>query len=505
MDELKAFQALAEKSQSLSPLHRNGKPRPGVDLAMLLLEHGPGVAYIASLERESPLLYVSPQIVHLSGYTPEELIGTPGLAEDLLHPLDVQRVLIEFENASDSPTPSVIEYRMRHRDGRVIWVRDTRSVIRDPNGNQLFWQGMVLDITAQREAEIARDRLLHDVNERIKELTTIYEVLRILEDDARPFGDQLHEIVHLLPRGWRFSSLAAARATFGDFSYATEGFDTTPWMLNASFHDGTVSGTLELSYIEAPPIDAANAFLLDEVDLLRSVGDIISSHLQRREAQSELERSERRFRSLVQNASDIIDVMDASGNLSYVSPPTQRLLGYAPEEMIGRNAFEFLHPDDSPRVLAELQRTAETPGVGILVEMRAIHKQGHEVWIEAVANNLLDDPDVSGIVVNIRDISERKAAEAAIERSDRRFRAMIQHARDIVGIIDLQGVIQYVSPSVTRVLGFSPDEFIGRNASEFVHLDDMRVVSSALETLAADPTRSFAMTYRCRTKDGDWR
>src|SRR5215218_5466259 len=119
--------------------------------------------------------------------------------------------------------------------------------------------------------------------------------------------------------------------------------------------------------------------------------------------------SEERFRSLVQNSSDIITILEADGTVRYVSPAVKRVTGYKPEEKVGTNAFGSVHPDDRDRALATFAEVLKRPGLHPRLEFRVPHKDGSWSYLEHVVNNLLDDPAVRGVVVNSWDVTERKA------------------------------------------------------------------------------------------------
>jgi len=135
---------------------------------------------------------------------------------------------------------------------------------------------------------------------------------------------------------------------------------------------------------------------------------------------SPLHEGESLFRLLIENVSDIVTVVDAEGILHYESPSVERLLGYKPEELTGKNVFEYIHPDDAQHVLAVFtqgeahSRTASRSKVLAPIEFRFKHRNGTWRFLEAVSNNLLHDPNVKGIVVNCRDITERKLNEEMI-------------------------------------------------------------------------------------------
>src|SRR5215208_6836738 len=119
--------------------------------------------------------------------------------------------------------------------------------------------------------------------------------------------------------------------------------------------------------------------------------------------------SEQRFRSLVQNSSDIITILDTDGTVHYVSPAVERVTGYKPEEQVGTNAFGSVHPDDREQALNTFAEVLKRPGLHPPLEFRVPHKDGSWRYLEHVVNNLLDDPAVRGVVVNSWDVTARKA------------------------------------------------------------------------------------------------
>jgi diguanylate cyclase (GGDEF)-like protein/PAS domain S-box-containing protein len=132
----------------------------------------------------------------------------------------------------------------------------------------------------------------------------------------------------------------------------------------------------------------------------------------RKEAESALRQSEQRFRSLIENATDITIIIDGEGIFRYISPSVKRILGYAPHQAIGRSALEIVHPDDCATIAQTLKKAIENPKRSQSpVEYRVRHRNGCWCYVEAVATNLLYDPAVKGIVINCHDITQRKLAE----------------------------------------------------------------------------------------------
>lgn len=127
-------------------------------------------------------------------------------------------------------------------------------------------------------------------------------------------------------------------------------------------------------------------------------------------AEEALKLSERRFKGLIQDGSDLIAVVDINGNYTYINPSTDNPFGVDPANLIGLNAFEFIHEFDKARLLTQFTLLSSQRRVKI-DPFRFLAADGSYIWIETTATNLLDDPSVNGIVINSRDVSERYAFE----------------------------------------------------------------------------------------------
>jgi PAS domain S-box-containing protein len=157
--------------------------------------------------------------------------------------------------------------------------------------------------------------------------------------------------------------------------------------------------------------------------------------------QEALRERERHFRVLIENSLDDVAVLDANANVIYESPSSVRVLGYRPEDYKGRNFLRFVHAEDAARISDEFFQLMRNPGGTYQNEVRARHKDGSWRTIEIMARNLLDDPVVGGIIINVRDITERKTAErervehaAALARAEEleRSRQRIVAAQEFV-------------------------------------------------------------------------
>jgi PAS domain S-box-containing protein len=226
---------------------------------------------------------------------------------------------------------------------------------------------------------------------------------------------------------------------------------------------------------------------------------------ERKEAEEALRQREEHFRALIENSLEGIAILDRDLIIRYESPSAERILGYKLEELIGKDSLRFVHSEDVPRARRAFNSLKETPALTLPAAMRFRHKDGSWRILEATANNLLDDPAVSGIVINYRDVTERVRAERALKKREEQFRILIENSLDDVSILDRDGRIIYQSPSIERVLGYPAEEQAGTSYLTFVHPDDVGFATVALEALLKNPGSTFQGELRAQHHDGSWR
>jgi PAS domain S-box-containing protein len=183
---------------------------------------------------------------------------------------------------------------------------------------------------------------------------------------------------------------------------------------------------------------------------------------EQRQAEEALARSEEQYRLMAENSTDMICVSSAEGTLHYVSPACRTLLGYEPEELLGRSTFELVHGDD-----LEAVRDAYAGlrgGEAVTVSYRCWRKDRGFVWLESTLRPIRDER--SGSIVELqatsRDVGERKRAEVRLRASEERLRLIIDTAQEAFLSIDAEGLIRDWNPQAERTFGWRRDEVLGR-------------------------------------------
>jgi len=237
--------------------------------------------------------------------------------------------------------------------------------------------------------------------------------------------------------------------------------------------------------------------------------DNVNRHEQTEE---KLHHEEQRFRALVEYSSDIIVVVNLEGIITYINPSVERVLGFKAEERIGANVFELVHPDDMKfKFLADsfniLARDTNAPVIQGEIHLR--HKDGSWRTFEAVGSNLVNNNVVEAIIVNYRDITERKRLEEKLRGEEQRFRALAEQSSDIIVFVNREGIVIYENPAVERSLGFKAEERIGVNVFELVHPDDMKFATDAFNSFTLNTSfkdiNASVRQIRLRHQDGSWR
>ncbi|NLV26141.1 MAG: PAS domain S-box protein [Methanomicrobiales archaeon] len=225
----------------------------------------------------------------------------------------------------------------------------------------------------------------------------------------------------------------------------------------------------------------------------------INIAIQRVRSSKALTESELRFRSLIQNSSDIIRILDKDGTIIFDSPSSFSILGYPQGSLIGTSAFDYIHPDDRDRVFSDFTDVYHETNNHIPTEYRIQKADGKYLYVESLALNLLDTPGINGIVATTHPIQNQKMAELRMQKiaddlaaaneelasqeeelrlsliqlkekeqalldSEERFRSMAERSSDLIILIDNNFVAVYISPSAPAIVGYEPEELIGKPA-----------------------------------------
>lgn len=215
--------------------------------------------------------------------------------------------------------------------------------------------------------------------------------------------------------------------------------------------------------------------------------------------------SDPQFRSLIQNSTDIITILEVDGTVRYESPSVEGITGYLPEELIGRNIFEYIHPEDAESVVDAFKQVVSNQERPHTASFRFLNKDGTWCYLEVTGTNLLNDQYISGIVINSRNITDRKIFEQALATNEAKFRSLIQNSSDIITILDESGKIKYKSVSTQKILGYSAEELINQEIYQFCHCDDLTLLRNSIAAIIENPTETVTLEFRFLHQDSSYR
>ena len=399
---------------------------------------------IWTMDLDTTLTYISPSCRNILGFEPEEMLKMT--VQDLFPQRHVQTALealreefeLEKDPNADPDRYRVLEMEQYTKRGSTIWIEATTSFLRDRDGKVIGIVGVTRDATkrveAERELERHRERLEDLVQERTADLTQEINERRRAEEEAKRseekyrtlFEDSIDTVYISSREGKIIEANESAVRLSGYTREELIGMEAPELYQDPDdrkrFQEeiekkGAVKDfEINMTAKGGRAVDAIVTASIRRDGEGNVVGyqGIIRDVTEKRKSEEALKKSEEYFRSLIENASDLITIIDPMGKVVYESPSVKNVLGFTPEELIGENAFEYVHPEDKEDLLKRFMEAfseENRKGRTVTFEFRSMHKDGSWRTLEATATNMLDDPLLDGFVVNSRDVTERREME----------------------------------------------------------------------------------------------
>ena len=448
-------------------------------------------------------LYWSDEHFRIFGFAPQQFVPTYKDFFERVHPDDVElveRSQKEFRNAQNDPRPGV-EHRIIRPDGEVRVVYNDFEMSRDEEGRPVKISGTVQDITGREK-----------MREELRDSEARYRSLVELSPDAVVVHSG-GEVVYVNAAGVKLYGASSPAEIIGknplDFVHP-DYREAVQARMAGHVEKGGPAPLMEQKYIRADGsiIDVEVSGVPINYDGKPAAQVVIRDITGRKRVEAALRESEKRFSALIRHGWDIVSILEPDGTIRYESPAIERVLGYKPEEMVGTNAFYYLHPDDAEMVADKYREGVANDESVVPIEARFLCADGSYKHLEAVSNFLVEDPDVQGVIINSRDITERKEAEEALRNSEAQFRSLVQNMPGILAVLDARGNTRYLlNPPGARVLDYNDEERLKMNVlAEVVHPDERERARALLQKALSAPGFTTPPTvFRARTGDGSWR
>lgn len=431
-------------SNSLSLLEGGETLRESEERYRLLIDTARDVIF--SLATDGTFTSLNPSFETFTGWSRAEWLGRS--FEGLIAEADGPRALDLFNRVLRGETLRAIRLRVHTRAGETLVVELNMSP-QTQDGRAVGLLGIARDMTEEQRAEDA----LKASEERFRALTEA-------TTDGLVFHDK-GQIVDVNPAlvlmfGYEDASEMVGRGLLEFVAPVSrelvlkqvQSDSPQPYEAFGLRKDGSVF-----------PVEASARLYEYRGRTVRVAS--IHDTTERRQAEEALRASEERFRALIEHGADQISLVAPDGTLLYENPTATRPLGYPPGAFLGHSLFGLVHPDDLARAQQTWKEVLDDLGVSRQAAFRLRHADGSWRWMEGTAANLLNNPSVRAVVINYRDITERKQVEEALQEAEARYRTLAEQIPAVmyVDAPDEAGTAIYVSPQVEALLGYSLAEW----------------------------------------------
>jgi PAS domain S-box-containing protein len=465
----------------------------------LLAENANDIIFTADMDLK--FTYISPSVTRLRGYTVEEAMAqpldaimTPSSLETLMNVFR-EELEIESRGTEDPSRMRRLEMEEYCKDGSTIWTETTFAGLRDANGTLIETLGITRDITERKRAE----RALKESEERYRSL----------------FANSIEAAFTTDLKGHFTDVNGGFEAISGYSRDELIGLDYRRVM--DSDNAERIFKAYNRLYLTREPIKDLTYNFIKKDGEVRTVeayvnnlydGDTIVGFqgtfrdvTEKRRIQEALIQSEAKYRELIENAIDLIFLVDLEGNFLEVNESLLRETGFSEDEILTSNFQEFLHPDDIGIALTAYEKGRA--GQPFEFEMRGKKKDGSYGWYSFIIRPIGDAAGKPIYVHGIaRDITEKKRADEALKVSEEKYRRVIENAQESITII-VDGVFHYANPMTERLTGYTLDELRTKSFADLVHPENREEIVKEIGRKLSGDQVTYPTDFRYVTKDGE--
>jgi len=489
-DELAAVSAVFADVTASIELER--ELRSTSELLRVLARHPADVVVLASKDAVGE--WASDSITELLGWTPEEVVGQR--IDSFVHPDDLASI-VDFRHLAPDAQSAQFLVRLRRRDGSYRWVSISARRFTDSTKNV----SRIVSSWRDAQALVETHTQLEEAQERFRFLAE--NATDIVGETDADFNftwvsPSVHDIL-----GWRPEEMVGKPAldfVFPDdramLHYERVNLSTglRPRSVKARFV--TSSGSIRWMTARArPKLNDCGA----PASFMVSLRDVHDEEMVRHE----LELSEQRYRLIADHSSDLVLLLAPDSTYRWASPSSTELFGWTPQEMVGKSAVDFIHPDDLARVLQHREsHHGDLFGIDALRWRKA---DGEYAWVSGRGRDLRGaDGEVEGRIIAVRDVTREKEAEQKLIASEAHFRLVLDNQINVIVQLSLDATIEWITPSVYELIGWRADEVVGKRIDEFVHAADIPGYALVVANVIAGNRDNYEARVHTITGEDKW-
>ncbi|CAG1023123.1 hypothetical protein DOJK_02114, partial [Patescibacteria group bacterium] len=416
--------------------------------------------------------YVNAEFTRQTGYTMEEYNAlSKEEIKAMAYPEDKKRVSEFFKKWKQDGFKGTqhIDYRTYNRNGEVIWVDTFLFADFSEEGKLLAINQICIDITDQKSSQ---EKIVESENKykklaanspvavtRIDLKTKSYDFVN--DEFVRQSGYSMEEFNALEDQ--KLFEMIHAEDRHRVSSFYIE------WERQKYRGTQHIDYRIVNRYKKEVWLDTYLYAEFDSNGAPNYINQVCIDITDQKKTEDALREKDRRFRSLIENITEMISLVDSSGEIIYASPSVTSILGYDAEEFESKNIFDFINEEDSEEAKESFRKVLEKPGNIINnIQFRFRNRKGDWVWSEATAHNLINDPSIGGIVFNYRDITDRRKAEEEIRLQKSYFQQLFENSPEGIVILDNQDRIVDANKGFERMFQFSADEIRGKDLNSII-------------------------------------
>jgi PAS domain S-box-containing protein len=406
-----------------------------------LVEQVPAIIYTDSAEEIAKTIYISPQLKAITGYSPKEWIDDPDLWSRIIHPEDRELVWQEYIQNYTAKQPSISEYRLIRRDGRVIWLSDECRLIRDKKGQPLFWQGVMVDITGRKRAEQIQ-QAIYRISHAVITTTSLDELFR-----------SIHVILsELMPVENIYIALYDAEEDLLSFPYYVDQFDEAPapgkpehglteyvmrtrkplWATQEVFEQLVAQGDVEqigtesIDWIGVPlavgdliigvlvtqSYTPGVSYNQEQFDLMKFISTQVALAIERKLDQQRIADALEYNKTLINSSSLGITTYDVSGKCILANETIAHMLGTTREQLMEENYYDI--PEWKTNGLLGSAVEAAAGGIETRREVHTKNTTGEDLWLECRFTPFYSHGEPH-LLLSADDITLSKQAEVSLQ------------------------------------------------------------------------------------------
>ncbi|KKN23388.1 hypothetical protein LCGC14_0905510 [marine sediment metagenome] len=500
----------------------------------------------------------------LLGYNKKEILTMKVFDLYYNSPEGLQKAKRLFKQFLEGKNIQDEEIQMKHKNGNPFWTSLTVTPIRNQKGEIVESRSMVINITERKEAEEALKNSEHDLGERVKELTCLYELSKLVENLNISLEEVLQRTLDLIPPAWQFPEITCSRISFNGQEFKTKNFMETEWKLKVGIkRRDEIIGTIEVYYLKDKPIFDEGPFLKEERNLINACAEILGRYFERKMVEQAIQNRNKEILMLLDASRAVLQYNDFEIAQKRIFNCCNNLIGADAGYVAVLNASKkeyqkiFIYPGSlTCEVDPDLQMSIRGMLAKVIKSKKGLAQndfsntdwinflpKGHIPLKNVLIAPLIINNEVNGIMgltgreggftdeetrvvtafaeiasislfnsqtleslekseqkyKRLSNILEQKVEERTIELKDseEKIRNLINNISDILFEAEPSGILTYISPQITDLIGYQSEELIGLNFMDFVQIED---INSFKETADKALKTKKVVSIECRIK-----